>query len=255
MAGLSIPYCGPGALPETFWGAWNVDPWLLGGLLAVALGWCWARAGRGIDRSAGCFASGWGALVLAFVSPLCALSAALFAARIGHHLVLVAVAAPLLALALRERVEGWSSRGLPVVPLAALHAVLFWVWHAPGPYAAAMGQHGFYWLMELSLLGSALLFWLACLDRRASLAAVVPAIIGVMAQMGLLGALLAFAQGPLYAAHELTTWPWGLTPLEDQQLAGLVMWVPGALPYLVAVTLLLAGRLSAHEPVAGQRRR
>lgn len=260
MDGLSIPYCGPGAVPGTFWGAWNLDPWLLGGLLAMALGWLRVRAGNGVDRSDGWFASGFGTLVLAFVSPLCALSAALFAARIGHHLVLVAVAAPLLALALRERVEGWSARGLPVVPLAALHAVLFWVWHGPGPYAAAMGSHGIYWLMELSLLGTALLFWLACFDRRAAAGVVIPAIIGVMAQMGLLGALLAFARGPLYAAHELTTWPWGLTPLEDQQLAGLVMWVPGALPYLVAVLALLAGRLASGrlasgESVSGQQRR
>jgi putative membrane protein len=248
MSGLSIPYCGPGAVPADFWGAWNLDPWLLGGLLAMALGWLWVRAGDG--RADGWFVSGWGALVLAFVSPLCALSAALFVARIGHHLVLVAVAAPLLALALRQR---WPAAALPVVQLAIVHTVLFWVWHAPAPYAAAMGHHGVYWLMELSLLGSALLFWLACFDRRAGLGVVVPAIVGVMAQMGLLGALLAFARSPLYVAHELTTWPWGLSPLEDQQLAGLVMWVPGALPYLVAVLVLVAGRLAG--PIGGAWRR
>ena len=253
MNGLSVSYCGPGAVPAGFWGAWNLDPWLLGGLLVLAIGWGWARAGGPVARADGWFASGWGALVVAFVSPLCALSAALFAARIGHHLVLVAVAAPLLALAFRERVEGWLSRGLPVVQLAALHVMLFWVWHAPGPYAAAYWHHGVYWLMELSLLGSALLFWLACFDRRAGLGVVVPAIIGVMAQMGLLGALLAFARSPLYAAHEVTTWPWGLSPLEDQQLAGLVMWVPGALPYLLAVLVLVAGRLAG--PVGGAWRR
>lgn len=253
MNGLSIPYCGPGAVPGAFWGAWNLDPWLLFGLAVLVGGWAGLRGPAGSTRADGWFASGWWALVLAFVSPLCALSAALFAARIGHHLVLVAVAAPLLALALGERVEGWLARGLPVVPLAALHAVLFWVWHAPGPYAAAIASHGIYWLMELSLLGTALLFWLACFDRRAGLGVVVPAIIGVMAQMGLLGALLAFARSPLYAAHELTTWPWGLTALEDQQLAGLVMWVPGALPYLAAVLLLVAGRLAG--PVGGAWRR
>jgi putative membrane protein len=252
MVGASIPYCGPGAVPGAVWAAWNLDPWLLLALAVLLGGWARLRGAGGPGRADGWFGVGWAALLVAFVSPLCALSAALFSARIGHHLLLVAVAAPLLALALRERVEGWLAVPLPVVPVALLHTVAFWAWHAPGPYAAALGHHGLYWLMELSLLGSALLFWLACLDRRAGLGVVVPAIIGVMAQMGLLGALLAFARVPLYAAHATTTWPWGLSPLEDQQLAGLVMWVPGALPYLVLVLMLVAGRLAGR--VAIERR-
>jgi len=67
-----------------------------------------------------------------------------------------------------------------------------------------------------------------------------------MAQMGVIGALLVFAAQPLYAAHEATTWPWGLTPLADQQLAGLIMWVPGAVPYLVLL-LVRVGRLLARQ--------
>jgi len=250
MTWSAIPYCGPGALPQSLWHDWNLDPWLLlalAGLAATRLARRrgpageWSGGPRGRADSA--FALAWLTLVIAFVSPLCALSAALFSARVAHHLLLVVVAAPLLALAWREAVAGWTRRPLPLVPLAALHVVLFWFWHAPGPYTAAMAQHGVYWLMELSLLGSAVLFWQAVLDRRASLLAVVPTVIGVMAQMGLLGALLAFADRPLYAPHASSTWPWGLTPLDDQVLAGLVMWVPGALPYLVVLLAVVAGRL------------
>ena len=250
MSWALIPYCGPGAVPASFWADWNLDPWLLAGLLGLAA----ARLGlrrSAMDRADAAYAGGWLGLVIAFVSPLCALSAALFSARIAHHLLLVAVAAPLLAFAWRAPVERWTRAGLPLVPLACLHVGLFWLWHAPLPYAAAMAQHGLYWLMEASLLTTAVLFWLAVLDRRAALVAIVPTVIGVMAQMGFLGALLAFAGRPLYAPHSLTTWPWGLTPLEDQVLAGLIMWVPGALPYLIVLLAVLASRLAGRRAVEG----
>jgi len=266
MIWSAIPYCGPGAVPQSLWHDWNLDPWLLLGLAGLAAARLGTRGrpaggwpGGSWSRADTAFALAWLTLVIAFVSPLCALSAALFSARIAHHLLLVVVAAPLLALVWRDVVAGWTRRPLPLLSLAGLHVVLFWVWHAPGPYEAAMARHGVYWLMELSLLGSAVLFWQAVLDRRASLVAVVPTVIGVMAQMGLLGALLAFADRPLYAPHAFTTWPWGLTPLEDQVLAGLVMWVPGALPYLVVLLAVVAGRLArptdaaATDPVHGRR--
>lgn len=236
LAWSSTPYCGPGAVPDSFWTSWNLDPILLAGLL-LGLG-VWRSIRGKSARADRQFAGAWLVLVIAFVSPLCALSAALFSARIVHHLLLVVLAAPLLALALREPLEAWRARPLAVVPLAAAHALVFWFWHAPAAYAVALSHHGLYWLMEISLLGSALLFWLAALDRRASVAVVLPTVTGVMSQMGLLGALLVFAGDALYAPHAGTTAPWGLSPLEDQQLAGLLMWVPGTLPYLA---LLLVG--------------
>ncbi len=249
----AVPYCGPAAVPAGFWAAWNLDPWLLaglGGLIAVHVAvygrpgatWGWPAAAFGRQRRPGggrnhsTFTAAWLVLVVAFVSPLCALSAALFSARVAHHLLLVGLAAPLLVIAWRGLFARLVS-GRRLVPMAALHVALFWFWHAPAPYAAALASVGTYWVMELSLFFSALLFWTAALDRRTSTAAFAPVVIGVMAQMGVIGALLVFAGQPLYAAHATTTWPWGLTPLADQQLAGLIMWVPGALPYLV---LLLA---------------
>lgn len=244
MNRATIPYCGPGAVPQGVWADWSLDPWLLLGLAVVVVAWLATRARGPVGRSDAAFAGGWASLVLAFVSPLCALSAALFSARIAHHLLLVAVAAPLLALACRQQVTTRLKRPLPLVALACLHIVLFWLWHAPALYAAAMAQHGLYWLMELSILGSAVLFWQAALDRRAGLALVAPTVIGVTAQMGVLGALLAFSGRALYTPHSLTTWSWGLTPLEDQALAGLIMWVPGSLPYLGVLLAVVATRLA-----------
>ncbi len=194
-------------------------------------------------------------LVLSFVSPLCALSSALFSARVLHHLVLVAGVAPLLALALRGRgaepPPGDLRADLHTDGLArgfALHAVVLWAWHAPPLYAWGLASVPGYWLMQATLLASALLFWRAVLAPGANPAAAVAALIGTVAHMGLLGALLVFAPGPLFAVHLATTWPWGLSPLEDQQLAGLTMWVLSAGPYLGAGLALAWRRLAPAAP-------
>ena len=110
-----------------------------------------------------------------------------------------------------------------------------WVWHAPIPYDWALASVPVYWLMELSLFLSAFAMWQRIFAARAGPA--LSALLGSIVQMGMLGALLTFAARPLYEPHVTTTLPFGLTPLGDQQLAGLLMWVPAALPYL-AVALV-----------------
>lgn len=172
--------------------------------------------------------AGVGVLAIAFVSPLCALSAALFSARVAHHILLVAVAAPLLAMALRGR-----GRAGIVAPFIASTAVL-WVWHLPAAYDAALASVPLYWIMQLSLLGAALLFWRAVLSESRSPVDRLGFVVAAFAQMGLLGALLTFAPEPLYAAHSFAPLAWGLTPLQDQALGGVIMWVPAGIPYAVA---------------------
>jgi len=188
-------------------------------------------------------------LAVAFVSPLCALTSTLFSARVAHHVALVALAAPLFVLTLPRHLRdiAWP----PALPAAAavVHAVLLWLWHAPMPYAAALASHGVFWLMEASLFGSALLLWAASLSRRTRLASSLGALLATVVQTGLLGAAITFARTPLYDFHIGATTSWGLTALEDQQLAGLVMWVPAAVPYLAAALALLAARLSSATPV------
>ena len=224
-------YCGPPADPAALWSRWNLDPVLLAALLAGAFVLRRARHPRpGLAAIL--------VLALVFVSPLCALSVSLFSARALHHLLVVAAAAPLLAMAFPARsAMAFPARSAMPQGLALLLATaVLWLWHLPVFYDAALSSTPLYWLMQITLLGSAFWYWQALLAAP-PLAGIIAAILG-MAQMGMLGALLTFAPRPLYAAHFGTTQPWGLEQLADQQLAGLVMWVPGILPYAIAVALL-----------------
>lgn len=231
-----LPYCGPA--PEAGEWRWNLDPLLMAALAAATLVFALRAGGR--ERVFGLTAIG--VLAVSFVSPLCALSSALFAARTVHHVLLVAVAAPLLAWALPARRTG------ALALATATQAAVFWAWHAPGAYAWALSHDAAYWLMQASLLGSALWFWSGV--RRASAPAAVAHLLVAMVAMGLLGALLTFASQPLYAPHLFTTAAWGLTALEDQQAAGLIMWAPAAAIYLAAALLTL-GRWIGPDPRAG----
>lgn len=234
LAAVWVPYCGEAPAPAELLGRWNFDPLLLFALLAAIVAWRVADLHTDRTRTAA-FAAGVALLAVLFVSPFCALTSALFAARAAHHALLVTAAAPLLALALPGSVR---LRG-PVAAWTGIQALVLWAWHYPPLYSAALGSDAIYWLMQASLLGTATAFWASL--RRASMPAAVAALLATMVQMGLLGALITFAGTPLYAPHFLTTAPWGLSPLEDQQLAGLIMWAPAAAVYLAAA-LLVAGR-------------
>ncbi len=243
MAGpeaLDLAYCGPPPVPAQLATTWNFDPVLLGVLGATTAVYLWRSQATARQRTA--FLSAQAVLLVAFVSPLCALSVALFSARIAHHMLMVAVAAPLLAYALPRALPG---RWLTAAALG--HMVLLWLWHAPLAYGWAVEGVTSYWLMEVTLLASAVAFWSAALARRAAAPSVILALILTMAQMGLLAALITFAQQPLFGPHLATTQAFGLTPLEDQQLAGLIMWAPGALPYFAAVVWLAARWLKGLE--------
>jgi len=236
-------YCGPAPQPQALLAAWNAD--------AVALALCGAlvavHLAAGPRKGRLPLACAVAVLLVLFVSPLCALTVALFSARVAHHVLLVAVAAPLLALAFPQR---RPARRLSLVWPVALHAAVLWLWHVPELYAAAIAAAFPYWLMQASLLGTAFLLWRRILASAEGVGAALLALLATVIQMGMLGALLTFAREPLYAPHFATTLPYGLTPLEDQQLAGLVMWVPAALPYLAAALLLLAGRLGRQAGAA-----
>ena len=216
-------YCGPAAVPGGILFDWNVDPWLIGALALAAL--ATARASR--PRLA---LAGVATLAVAFVTPLCALSVALFAARAVHHMLVVAVAAPLIAFSLPP------VRRTGVAAALALATATLWAWHLPAAYDAALADAGLYWAMQLSLLASAVAFWRVLAAAPPALA--LPGAVGGMAQMGLLGGVLTFARVPLYRVHLATTSAWGMDPLADQQLGGLLMWVLGMLPYAAAAAWL-----------------
>lgn len=209
-------YCGPAPVPETLWAQWNFDPVVLAALVGLAL-----MIGR--DRAG---ATAIVVLAIAFISPLCALSSALFAARVVHHVLLVAVAPPLIALV-------WPlQKARPLLPAFLLSTVILWGWHLPAAYDLAMGHKGVYWLMQLSLLGSAVMFWRAVLGEVQAAGRALPYILAGYMQMAFLGALLTFAPDALYAIHQVAPLAWGLNPVTDQQLGGLIMWVPAGIPFL-----------------------
>jgi cytochrome c oxidase assembly factor CtaG len=124
-----------------------------------------------------------------------------------------------------------------------LHAVAIWLWHAPKLYQATLSSETMHTVQHVSFLGTALLFWWALLHgvpSRLARPATVIYLFTTAVHTSLLGALLTFAPRLWYPLYDATTAPWGLTPLEDQQLAGVIMWVPAGLSYLIAALALAA---------------
>lgn len=222
-----MPYCGPPPRPGDLLGQWNFDPLLL---IALAAGFILVLVVARRRRPIGTLAVA--ALVVIFVSPLCAAGSALFSARAVHHVLLVTVAAPLFAL-LGEQSR---TRNIPLPLLGS--TIILWAWHIPALYTAALDDHALFWLMQISLLTSAVWFWRALFAADADLPAVFAALVAAAGQMGLLGALLTFTPRALYPHHMLAPLAYGLDPLRDQQLAGLIMWVPAMLPYALIAAIL-----------------
>ncbi len=285
VALLPVPVAAHAAAPPTpadLLRAWSPEPWVLlcVGVSAFAyrrgMRAAWARAGvgRGVrDRDAWAFLAGLGVLLVALVSPVDALGAALFSGHMFQHMLLIGVAAPLLVLGRpvvafvwalpregRILAGSWMRRSparrswaLLSHPATAwtLHAVALWAWHAPALYARTLDSDGVHAAQHASFLGTAVLFWwvLAKSGTRARRAMGVLYLFTTAVVTGALGALLTFAPAPLYATAypPEATGAWGLTPLEDQQLAGLVMWIPGGILYAGAALHLL-GRLLAGDP-------
>jgi putative membrane protein len=269
-------------LADPWWSVWNADWWLW--LVIGASGWLYARGVHRLWRqsapSAGvsrlqvwAFALGWLTVVLALLSPLDALGGALFSAHMVQHELLMIVAAPLLVLGhplgpmiwalppawrkpaaelcrrtgLQSAVR-WLSR-----PLCAwvVGGLMLWVWHIPAWFNAALRNHGVHALQHLCFFVSALLFWWALLQpRRASRHGLgVLYVFTTAVHSSILGALLTFSGKPWYSAYATSAQAWGLTPLADQELGGLIMWIPGGLIYLGVTLLLMASwlRLSDRE--------
>jgi putative membrane protein len=257
-----IPYCGTPPVPGELWQSWNFDPILIAGLLAIAAGYS-----VGATRSAAighwqrrAFFAGWALTALLLVSPLCSLTVALFSARVGQHMLLTLVAAPLIVFGqplaaaralLGRSTDAPSMTGSPMLATLAF-AALLWIWHAPAPYQATLSSDLGYWAMHLSLFGSALWLWQAILTAGASGRwQGVATCAASSVQMGMLGAIITLAPAALYAPHALTTLPWGMTALQDQQLGGLIMWVPGCAVLLVSGVALAARELLAAAAADG----
>jgi len=225
---LPVPYCGTPPAPGELLTRFNLDPILIAALLALAFLHLYVSETR---RARLLASAGWCIAAAALISPLCALSVALFSARIGQHMVLVLLAAPLIASAWPISRQGRSS--LTLYGSAVAFLIFLWAWHMPVPYDATFTSTWIYWSMHISLFGSATILWRELLHHRADQTAqVLVAGLATSVHMGLLGAVLAFASHPLFFPHLTTTAPWGLTALQDQQFGGTLMWVPGIALFL-----------------------
>jgi putative membrane protein len=261
--------------PQDFSLSWNGEPWLLAVLALAAVlhqrGILTLRrvTGRSPSRwRVSCFYAGWLSLFGALVSPLDALSDALFSAHMVQHELLMLVVAPLLVLAKPLTAFAWAlpsaarkavSQALRTVgwrtvwrrltrPATAwsLHALALWGWHAPALFQASLAREGVHLLQHSSFLLSALLFWGALLRRRPDGTAVLY-VFTTLLHTGLLGALLTFAPTILYPAYLEAVQPWDITALEDQQLGGLIMWVPAGAVLMLAGLGLFGQWLLASE--------
>jgi putative membrane protein len=268
--------------PHDVWTAWSWEPAVVA--LLLVSGWLYinglrslwraAGEGRGVRRwEAAAFAGGWLTLAAALISPLHRLGGVLFSAHMIQHELLMVVAAPLLVLsrpiipflwaipvswrrtagdlaASRPVSTTWKWLTLPSVAWA-LHAAAIWIWHAPALYQSTLSSETVHTLQHVSFIGTALLFWWALLHSREGRLARPAAVIYLFTtavHTSLLGALLTFSTRLWYPLYDAGAAAWGLTPLEDQQLAGMIMWVPAGLSYMIAALALSVTWL--REPTA-----
>jgi putative membrane protein len=274
--------------------SWSAEPWVVV-LLALALLlyvtglrrlWPRSRQSRApLRRQAAWFGGGWIALALALASPLDSAGSFSFAAHMVQHEFLMIVAAPMLVLgrplgiwvwglppAWRRR-TGAATRNPAVSaawdaltrPLSAwlLHFAALWMWHVPATFQAGLASNGVHALQHASFLFSALLFWWAVLGRQHGAqgstqgrGAAILYLFTTMMHTGALGALFTLSESVWYPYYGSKAQAFGLTALEDQQLGGLIMWIPGGLAYVAAGLVLCAHWLGRTPPgaVAGAER-
>ena len=260
-------------------GAWELEPGVLAPIVASAVLYgygvrtLWRNgAGRGVRRwEVGAFAAGMVTLALALLSPLHQASEELFTAHMIQHELLMVLAAPLLVLgrpavvmlwafpargrarvaeAIRSRSwrAAWSALSRPF-DAWLIHGVAIWCWHLPVLFQATLRSELVHSAQHLSFVGSALLFWWAIIHppRRSALGLSILYLFTTAVHTAVLGALMTFARSPWYPSYASSAAAWGLSPIEDQQLAGLVMWVPASFAYLVAALLVLRRWLTSSD--------
>lgn len=265
---------------------WTFDPWIVTPLIAFGVLYVAgalvlhmrSRRQGGRTWRVALYCGGWLSLAGSLVSPLHRLGEHLFTFHMIEHEIIMAVSAPLLVLAnpigpllwslphrlrimagramRRDRVGAvwrWLSDGTVAT---VLHGIAIWAWHAPVLFDAAVTNVAVHRLQHLSFFVSAVLFWWAVF-RRSEAGAAAWHVFITMLHTSVLGALMALAPRVLYGAQTATATAWGLTPLEDQQLAGLLMWIPagtiyaGAALALAMVWIKQTGERAEHGNVAG----
>jgi putative membrane protein len=233
--------------------------------------WHTAGAGKGISRlQAFSFGAGWLTLVIALIGPVDRISDVLFSAHMIQHELLMVVAAPLIAASSPIVAATWLLRpnrtNLPNSTnprtlralrtlrtlrtfytdpafVWLLHAFVLWVWHLPFLFQIAMRHESIHIVQHFCFFSTACLFWWGMAHGRygrLGFGAAFLYIFTTAVHSGVLGALMTFSPSIWYPVYARTTAAWGFTPLEDQQVAGLIMWVPASAIFLVVGLAFLA---------------
>ena len=255
---------------------WTLDPWLIVPLGLALLIYCvgWARLTKRASTPVrpALFLAGWTVLTFSLVSPLHEAGERSFTMHMIEHELIMLVATLLLASSSAGGVLAW---GLPrplrlalgggwksplqalwrrltePVTATAIQAVIMWAWHAPILFDRALEHSGWHIAQHACFFVSSLLFWWAMLHPRgrgagygvSAACLFVTSLIG-----GALGALMSFSSSPWYADYAAMGMTGiGLDPTADQQLAGLVMWIPGGLVHGVAALVFFYRWLKAAE--------
>jgi len=221
------------------------------------------------------FMLGYTALLVALLSPLHAVGEQLFSVHMVQHLLLTLVAAPLLllsnsmpvllfALPLRYRAQvgglfgrpGWPRSlllwlGKPLVA-GMIFVVTQWAWHQPLAYQWALENRWAHYFEHVTFFVTAVLFWWPVIG-----AAPLPSPLGYPARMAytflgwmpntLLGAGIVLSHAPLYSLYVASAAQYGIDPAVDQQLAGLIMWIPGDVLFASILMLLLVAYMNHEE--------
>lgn len=253
------------------------EPWMLvplliaGGLYATGYVRLRRRSERGrasLSRHGLIFLLGYGVLAATALSPLHALGARSFTAHMIEHELIMLVAAALLVWSRPLGVMLWAfpagaRNGLAAIPRSgagsaawrvasdpwvatALQAAALWIWHLPYLFDEALRHEGWHAAQHLSFFATALLFWSGMLGPRRSAWTSAACLFATSMITGALGAFMALSTSPWYASYRaMNLAAFGLTPAEDQQLAGILMWVPGGLFHALIAIALLAPHLKS----------
>jgi putative membrane protein len=267
----------------TPWFTWNLDPALWLGIVAFVAAYFYGigplrrRYQLGppaTSRQIGFFLLGTLTFALALVSPLDSIGDHyLFSAHMIQHMLLVVVAPPLwllgtpgwlLAPLFRREPVRKITRAItnPIVAFLLLNVDLY-VWHLPPLYSAALTNEALHIFEHLTFIALGVLFWWVVLSPveeapRVSRGVAILYLFLACQPMVLLGALLTFAPAPVYLPYVAAPRITALTPLADQQLGGLIMWLPTNIPYLLAISVFFfhwvgeqdrAERLAAGEEI------
>ena len=270
--------------------SWSWEPLTL--FLVGLTGIVYARGWRGIrplkirvitPLRATSFLTGLLLLLLALISPLDTLGTRLFTFHMAQHMILTHVAVPLILLGAPVlpvlRGMGYGIRRATIVPAArsarvrevfriathplvtlALFVGCIWAWHVPSLYSAAVTNDFAHIAQHGSFIGSAALFWWGIIDptplhgKTPYLGRLVVVVLALSLTFPL-AAMLTFAPAPWYEPYVAQAPGWSISPLTDQQIGGLIMWVGGIGPYFAAIAGLFLVAVRKDEEAADQLRR